>query len=86
VTASDTVRIEPHHADVAVRRLTKRAFFPKRWENLHATVALHFGWYNFCRKHITLNGATPTMAAELADRPWTLVELLNTQERLGQAA
>jgi hypothetical protein len=36
-----------------------------------------FAWYNFCRKHITLKGATPAMAAGIADHVWTLTELLS---------
>lgn len=34
-------------------------------------VALHFGIYNFVRKHTTL-GTTPAVAAGVEDAPWTL--------------
>jgi transposase-like protein/IS1 family transposase len=37
---------------------------------------LFFAWYNFCRKHTTLKGQTPAMAAGLAARPWAIMELL----------
>jgi hypothetical protein len=33
-------------------------------------------WYNFCRKHETLKGATPAMASKLSGWPWTVKELL----------
>jgi hypothetical protein len=45
--------------------------------------ALHFMYYNFCRRHQTL-GMTPAMAAGLDDHEWSveeLVELLEACER-----
>ncbi len=72
---------------MCMRRLTRLTNgFSKKWESLDAALALHFAYYNFCRGHQTLKGATPAMAAGIAVRPWTLAELLNTQERLEQAA
>ncbi len=63
---------------MCMRRLTRLTNgFSKKWENLKAALALHFAWYNFCRKHITLKGATPAMAAGLTDRAWTLAEVLS---------
>jgi transposase-like protein/IS1 family transposase len=62
---------------MCMRRLTRLTNgFSKKWDNLKAALALHFAWYNFCRKHITLKGATPAMAAGLTDRAWNLAELL----------
>jgi len=37
---------------------------------------LFFAHYNWCRKHETLKGATPAMAANLSLKPWTIEELL----------
>lgn len=72
---------------MCMRRLTRLTNgFSKKWENLQAALALHFAYYNFCRGHQTLKGATPAMAAEITDRPWTLAELLNRQEQLERAA
>ena len=72
---------------MCIRRLTRLTnAFSKKWENLQAALALHFAYYNFCRGHQTLKGATPAMAAGIATRPWTLAELLNKQEYLEQAA
>lgn len=72
---------------MCMRRLTRLTnAFSKKWSNLDAALALHFAYYNFCRGHLTLKGATPAMAAGIADRPWTLAELLNTQERMERAA
>jgi hypothetical protein len=62
---------------MCMRRLTRLANgFSKKWDNLKAALALHFAWYNFCRKHITLKGATPAMAAGLTDHRWDLEQLL----------
>jgi transposase-like protein/IS1 family transposase len=41
-----------------------------------AMQAIFFAWYNFCRKHETLKGATPAMASGLAESPWSVRELL----------
>jgi hypothetical protein len=39
-------------------------------------------WYNFARKHEALKGATPAMASRLADRVWTIKELIETAATL----
>jgi IS1 family transposase len=41
-----------------------------------AMQALYFAWYNFCRGHETLKGKTPAMASGLADKVWSVRELL----------
>lgn len=62
---------------MCMRRLTRLTNgFSKKWSNLKAALALHFAWYNFCRKHISLHGTTPAMAAGLTDRAWNISELL----------
>ncbi len=43
-------------------------------------VALHFGFYNLVRKHTTLGGKTPAMAAGLEAKPWTLTDVVNHTE------
>lgn len=48
-----------------------------------AMQAIFVAFYNFCRKHETLKGKTPAMASGLADKAWTIRELL---ERAAQAA
>jgi IS1 family transposase len=59
-----------------IRRLTRLTYgFSKKWENLWAAVCLHFAWYNFVRIHQTLR-FTPAMEAGIADRVWTVGELL----------
>ncbi len=42
-----------------MRRLTRLTnAFSKKWVNMRTAMALQFALYNFCRKHITLKGAT----------------------------
>ena len=48
----------------------------KNVENHGHALALFFAYYNFCRKHPSLDGRTPTVAAGLADHVWTLDELV----------
>jgi transposase InsO family protein len=43
--------------------------------NCEAALALFFGYYNFCRVHMTLK-TTPAVKAGLAERPWSVQELL----------
>ena len=51
--------------------------FSKKQENLRAALALHFGFYNFCRVHGSLR-VTPAMESGLTDHIWTIGELLAT--------
>jgi len=41
-----------------------------------AMQAIFFAHYNFCRKHEAIKGATPAMASGLADKIWSIRELL----------
>jgi len=78
-----------------VRRLTRLTNgFSKKIENHRHALALHYMYYNFCRKHQTLTKAhggihyTPAMEAGVADHVWTLeevVELLEAKETQGAA-
>jgi len=58
----------------ATKRLTDA--FSKKWENHEAALALFFAYYNFCRVHSTIK-TTPAVAAGLADRPWSVRQLLD---------
>ncbi len=61
---------------MGMRRLTRLTnAFSKKVENLQHALALHFMYYNFCRVHKTLS-MTPAMAAGLADRPWSVGEIV----------
>jgi len=66
---------------VSMRRFTRLTNgFSKKAENLQRALALNFMYYNFCRKHISLKGKTPAIAAGLTDRFWTLRDLANLRD------
>jgi IS1 family transposase len=59
-----------------MRRLTRLTYaFSKKLENFNAAVALHFAYYNFVKRHITLR-ATPAMAAGIERDFWTVGNLV----------
>jgi hypothetical protein len=59
-----------------LRRFTRLTnAFSKKLENMKAALALHFAHYNFCRTHQTLR-VTPAMEAGIADRIWSIEELV----------
>jgi IS1 family transposase len=59
-----------------MRRLTRLTLaFSKKWENFEAAVGLHFAYYNFVKRHITVR-CTPAMAADVAPRQWTVADLV----------
>jgi len=49
--------------------------FSKKRENFEAAVGLHFAYYNFVKRHITLR-TTPAVAAGVSGTQWTVAELL----------
>ena len=59
-----------------IRRLTRltNCFSPKL-VNHKATLGLYFAHYNFCLRHGTIK-TTPAVAAGIADKPWTVGELI----------
>lgn len=65
-----------------VRRFTRLTNAHSKSKGHHAAmIALFVAWYNFARKHETLKGTTPAMASGLAQRVWTLKELLQAAVR-----
>ena len=62
---------------MSMRRMTRLTNgFSKKWDNLKYATALHFAYYNYCRSHKTLKGATPAMAANVTDTIWEIEDLL----------
>jgi IS1 family transposase len=49
--------------------------FSKRVDGLRSAVSLHFAHYNFVRTHSSIK-TTPALAAGVADRKWTIAELV----------
>src|SRR6185312_12168303 len=59
-----------------MRRLTRLTLaFSKKRENFEASVALHFAYYNFVKRHNTLR-CTPAMAAGVAGNFWSVGDLV----------
>ena len=54
--------------------------YSKNLEMHKLGVTLHFGIYNFVRKHQTL-GTTPAVAAGLEEKPWSLEQAVEMTER-----
>jgi hypothetical protein len=62
---------------MSLRRYARRTnAHSKKIENHCKAVALHFFSYNFMRKHETLKGRTPAMAAGVTEKVWTADDLL----------
>jgi len=61
-----------------MRRFTRLALgFSKKLENLNASVALYFTYYNFCWIPRTTR-ITPAMAVGITQSPWTIKDLFET--------
>jgi IS1 family transposase/transposase-like protein len=59
-----------------LRRFTRLTNgFSKSAEHHEAMQGIFFVWYNWCRKHETIK-QTPAMASGLAEKQWTILELL----------
>jgi IS1 family transposase len=64
-------------------RMSNRRFtrltnaFSKKFENHCHMLAITVVYYNFCRKHLSLKGQTPAMAAGLTEYRWTAADLLS---------
>jgi len=55
------------------KQLTRLTYaYSKKWEHLHAALALHFAYYNFCRVHRSLR----VREANVTHHVWELRELL----------
>jgi hypothetical protein len=50
--------------------------FSKKLENHALMLAITMVYYNFCRKHMSLKGRTPAMAAGLTEYLWTVSDML----------
>jgi IS1 family transposase len=66
---------------MSMRRFTRLTnAFSKKVENLIAAVSVHYMYYNFCRPHLTLKGATPVQAAGVDVRRWTVRDVIDLLE------
>jgi hypothetical protein len=68
-------------SNLAIRMLNRRFTrltnsFSRRIEYHRAALALTFFYYNFCRKHSSLKGKTPAMAAGITTTVWSVRDML----------
>ena len=67
---------------MSMRRFTRLTnAFSKKFENHAHMVAIYTVWYNWVRIHKTLR-VTPAMEAKLADRVWSMEELVELMEKV----
>lgn len=65
-----------HTVRMHVRRLTRLTnAFSKKLENFEAAIAMHFAYYNFCKRHIAVR-MTPAQSAGVESSEWSVTELL----------
>ncbi len=65
---------------MGMRRFTRLTnAFSKKVENLEHSMALHLLHYNYVRRHMSLK-TTPAVAAGIAEKPWTMSDLLGVLE------
>jgi len=60
--------------------------FSKKFENHRHMLAITVVYYNFCRKHRSLGGKTPAMAAGLTDYVWTASDMLSLDMWMAEQA
>lgn len=80
------------HSDATAPPQSNRRFtrltnsFSKKLQYHRAALALTFFYYNFCRKHSSLKGKTPAMAAGIASTVWTVRDMLFAADQMVKAA
>ena len=74
------VEKQNHTMRMHCRRLSRLTnAFSKKRENFEAAIALHFVYYNFIKKHITIK-CTPAMEAGVEDSFWSVGDLVEMIE------
>jgi IS1 family transposase len=62
------------------RRMTRLTnAFSKKRENFDAAIALHYAYYNFCKRHSTIR-CTPAMEAGIESSQWTVADIVEMTE------
>ena len=74
-----TSYVERHNLTIrmGMRRFTRltNTFTKKVEDHCHA-LALHFVFYNFVKQHKSLKGLSPAMAAGVADKLWSVEDIV----------
>ena len=78
-----TSHVERHNLTtrMSVKRYTRKTnAFSKSIENHKMAIALYMVWYNYCRPHMSLKGATPAMAAGLVSEKYPMSWITETAD------
>ncbi len=74
--STSLIEKQNHTARMHIRRISRATnAFSKKLEAFRAAVALHYSYYNLCKKHITI-GTTPAVAAGVTDHIWSIPEMI----------
>ncbi len=74
--SNSLIEKQNHTVRMHVRRIARATnAFSKKLENFRAAIALHYAYYNLCKRHITIR-TTPAVAAGVTDHIWTIPELI----------
>jgi len=80
LVSTSYVEKQNHTVRMHCRRLSRLTnAFSKKRENFDAAIALHYAYYNFCKRHTTLR-CTPAMEAGIANSQWTTADLVERIE------
>lgn len=80
LVSTSYVEKQNHTVRMHCRRLSRLTnAFSKKRENFEAAIALHYAYYNFCKRHTTLR-CTPAMEAGVANSQWTTADLVERIE------
>lgn len=80
LVSTSYVEKQNHTVRMHCRRLSRLTnAFSKKRENFDAAIALHYAYYNFCKRHSTIR-CTPAMEAGVTDSQWTTADLVEMIE------
>jgi IS1 family transposase len=80
LVSTSYVEKQNHTVRMHCRRLSRLTnAFSKKRENFDAAIALHYTYYNFCKRHTTIR-CTPAMEAGIESSQWTTADLVEMIE------
>jgi IS1 family transposase len=80
LVSTSYVEKQNHTVRMHCRRMSRLTnAFSKKRENFEAAIALHYAYYNFCKRHATIR-CTPAMEAGIEKSQWTTADLVEMTE------
>lgn len=78
LVSTSYIEKQNHTVRMHCRRLSRLTnAFSKKRENFEAAIALHYAYYNLCKRHQTIR-CTPAQEAGIEDSRWTVADLVET--------